>query len=504
MANPLKKLAGQTALYGVSTILGRILTYAMVPLYTLVFKEAAYGVVTELYAYVAFFNILYTFGMETAYFRFTARVQGDEAAERQVYYAVWTTVFLISTATSALLLFKANAIAESLGYADLGYIVRWLAIILWIDAIVAVPYARMRNENKALQFTVTKLAAIVFQVALNLFFLLLLPKIHSVNTWLDSLYNLDLGVGYVFLANLIGNAIIPLMLWRYLWEARFRLDFTILRPMLAYAFPIFLMGIGGMINENIEKILLNDLLPPDFYPNKTPQEALGVYGACYKLSIFMMLAIQAFRYAGEPFFFSSAEDKTAPRLFAQVMHYFTVFSILILVGVSVNLDLLGQIFLRNPAYWDALYVVPFLLLAKLLYGVYINLSIWFKLTDRTYFGTITSAIGAGVTLAGNFLLIPVLGYLGSAVASIACFLVMCLVCYHYGKKYYPIPYNFVPSFWYLLTALLVIYASYRIELENHLVEHVLNVGIALVFATVIFILEKNQLQQQRKNVSKPN
>ena len=236
MANPLKKLAGQTALYGVSTILGRILTYAMVPLYTLVFQEAAYGVVTELYAYVAFFNILYTFGMETAYFRFTARAKGNEAEERQVYYAVWTTVFIISTATSALLLLNANGIARLLGYNDLSYVVRWLAIILWIDAIVAVPYARMRHENKALQFTVTKLTAIVLQVVLNLFFLLLLPKIHSVGGWLDSLYQLNLGVGYVFLANLIGNAIIPVMLWRYLWEVKLRLDITVLRPMMVYAF----------------------------------------------------------------------------------------------------------------------------------------------------------------------------------------------------------------------------------------------------------------------------
>ena len=501
MANPLKKLAGQTALYGVSTILGRVLNYAMVPLYTLVFAEAAYGVVTELYAFVAFFNILYTFGMETAYFRFTSRVQDDPAAERQVYYAVWTTVFLISTSTSTLLFLNAEAIAASLGYSGLGYIVRWLAVIMWIDAVVAVPYARLRHENKALKFTVTKLSAIVLQVALNLFFLLLLPRIYSAHAWLTALYELDLGVGYVFLANLLGNAIIPLMLWQYLAQVRFRWNPAVLRPMLLYAFPIFLMGIGGMVNENIEKILLNDLLPPDFYPDKTPQEALGVYGACYKLSIFMMLAIQAFRYAGEPFFFSSAEDKTAPGLFAQVMHYFTVFSILILVGVSVNLDLLGRIFLQNPAYWDALYVVPFLLLAKLFYGIYINLSIWFKLTDKTYFGTIFSALGAVITLVGNFLLVPVLGYLGSAVASIACFFVMCMVCYFYGRKHYPIPYNFTPSLWYLLGALITIFVSFKLEVENIIVKNSMNMLTALGFAAIVFLIERNQWQQQRKNAS---
>ena len=255
-----------------------------------------------------------------------------------------------------------------------------------------------------------------------------------------------------------------------------------------------------MINENIEKILLNDLLPVDFYPDKTPQQALGTYGACYKLSIFMMLAIQAFRYAGEPFFFSSAEDKEAPQLFAQVMHYFTIFSILILVGVSVNVDLLGHLLIPNSDYWDALYVVPFLLFAKLLYGIYINLSIWFKLTDKTYFGTITSVIGALITLAGNFLLIPVLGYLGSAVASIACFMVMCLVCYYYGRKYYPIPYNFAPSFWYLLTALLIIYGTFKLDLSSVLLKNIVNIGITLVFATVVFLIERGQIQHQRKNV----
>lgn len=498
--NPLKKLAGQTALYGVSTILGRVLNYALVPIHTLIFARENYGIITELYAYVAFFNILYTFGMETAYFRFTSRAQSEEERHR-IYYSVWTAVFLISTVSSAILLGNAEAIAASLGYAGLGYIVRWLAIILWIDAMVAIPYARLRQENRPLQFTITKLSAIVLQVALNLFFLLLLPRIHDRSGWLDAIYQLDLGVGYVFLANLIGNAILPFMLWRYMIQLRFRIDLAILRPLLVYAFPIFLMGIGGMVNENIEKILLNDLLPADFYPGETPQEALGTYGACYKLSIFMMLAIQAFRYAGEPFFFSSAEDKEAPHLFAQVMHYFTIFSILILVGVSINVVLLGRLLIPNPEYWSALYVVPFLLFAKLLYGIYINLSIWFKLTDKTYFGTIISIVGAGVTLIGNFALIPVMGYLGSAVASIACFLIMCLVCYYYGRKYYPIPYNFAPSFWYLLAALLLIYASFRIEIPNTLVENAVNIGVTLGFATAVFLIERRQLQQQRKNVT---
>lgn len=500
MAHPLKQLAGQTALYGGSTIVGRILTYVLVPLHTSVFDDTAqYGEITELYTYVAFFNILYTFGMETAFFRFVSQ-KGDTSPE-QTYRTAFTAVFLISTLTSALLIINADAVANLLGYAGIGYIIRWLSVVLWLDAIVAIPFARLRIENRPLRFAVTKIAAISLTVFLNFFLLLWLPQLRLSYAWLEVFYRSDVSVGYVFLANLIGNAIIPVLLWPYLKDIRFRLSWRTFQPMLWYAFPIFIMGIGGMVNENIEKLLLNDLLPTNFYPDTTPQEALGAYGACFKLTVFMTLAIQAFRYAGEPFFFSNAKNRESPALFAQIMHYFTVFSILILVGVSVNLTLIGTLFLRNEDYWTALYVVPFLLIAKLLAGVYINFSIWFKLTDKTYFGTIISVVGAIITLGGNILLIPVLGYLGSALASIGCYLVMCLVCYYYGRKYYPIPYNFAPTFGYLLAGLLVVYGAAQLELTNVSLNNAVNVGISVVFAAAVFFIEKNQIQQQRKNVT---
>ena len=499
MAHPLKQLAGQTALYGGSTIIGRILTYVLVPLHTSVFEDTAqYGEITELYTYVAFFNILYTFGMETAFFRFVS--QQNETSPEETYRTAFTAVFLISTLSSTLLIINADAIAALLGYAGIGYIIRWLAIILWVDAIVAIPFARLRIENRPLRFAITKITAIGLTVFLNFFLLLWLPELRHSYAWLEVFYQSDVSVGYVFLANLVGNAIIPVMLWPYLKDVRFRLSWRTFQPMLWYAFPIFIMGIGGMVNENIEKLLLNDLLPLNFYPDTTPQEALGAYGACFKLTVFMTLAIQAFRYAGEPFFFSNAKNRESPALFAQIMHYFTVFSILILVGVSVNLTLIGTLFLRNEDYRTALFVVPFLLVAKLLAGIYINLSIWFKLTDKTYFGTVISVVGAIITLGGNILLIPVLGYLGSALASIGCYLVMCLVCYYYGKKYYPIPYNFVPTLGYLLVGLLIIYGAAQLELANGLLDNMTNVGISLAFAAAIFFIEKNQIQQQRKNV----
>ncbi len=496
--NPIKKLAGQTALYGVSTILGRILNYALVPLHTDVFTDAAqYGAITELYTYVAFLNIVYSFGMETAYFRYVSLYRNDAQAVKHVYNAAFTSVFLVSLLLSGFIALNADGIAGMLGYPGNGNIVIWLAVILFTDAMVAIPYARLRNENKALKFTITKLSAIVLTVLLNLFFLLLLPEIYHLNAILAWMYRPDMGIGYVFLANLIGNAIIPLMLWRYLLDVKFAIDWKAFKPMFVYAFPILIMGLGGMVNENIEKLLLNDLLPFNFYPDKTPQEALGVYGACYKLSIFMMLAIQAFRYAGEPFFFSNAENKSAPELFAKVMHYFVLLSILILVGVSVNLELLGKLFLRNEQYRDALYVVPFLLVAKLLYGVYINLTVWFKLTDKTQYGTIFSIIGAGVTIGGNIVLIPYLGYFGCAVASIACYLVMSVICYYYGQKYYPIPYNFKPSFLYMAAAIALVFVAFKLDIDPFILRSVTNIALVMGFTLGVFLIEKKTLKYHK-------
>ena len=495
--NPLKKLAGQTALYGVSTILGRVLSYALVPLHTYVFEDTAqYGAVTELYAYVAFLNIVYTYGMETAFFRFVSRRKDDKEGMKQVYDSAVSSILISSTLLSGMIIIFSDGIADLIGYPESDHIVVWLGLIMFTDAIMQVPFARLRHEERPLKFAITKISSIVLTVALNLFFLMALPALHDDVPLLNAIYVPDMGVGYVFLANLIGNAIIPLMLWRSLADLKFRIHGPTLKQMFLYAYPILIMGLGGMVNENIDKLLLNDLLPADFYPDKTPDEALGAYGACFKISVLMTLAIQAFRYAGEPFFFSRADDKEAPELFAKVMHYFTILSVLILLGVSLNVGLIGDIFLQNPGYKDALYVVPFLLVAKLLFGIYTNLTVWFKLTDRTKFGTYFSLLGAGITIAGNVLLIPVLGYLGCAVASIACFTAMCVVCYLYGQKYYPIPYDFRPSLLYTLAALVLIYFSFQVEIDSLFLDNIINISVVLLFAAIVFLIERKKLSYQ--------
>jgi O-antigen/teichoic acid export membrane protein len=496
--NPLKQLAGQTVLYGVSTILGRLLNYALVPLHTFVFEDPAqYGAITKLYAYVAILNVIYTYGLETAYFRFVSRRKDDEAGMKQVYDSAVTSVLLSSFVFSSLIILSSGGIANFIGYPDAGHIVVWLGLIMFTDAVMAIPYARLRQENRPLKFAITKISSIVITVLLNVFFLMGLPVLQDYSPVFEAIYSPKLGVSYVFLANLIGNATIPLFLWKSLAELKLRIHWPTLRHMLQYSYPILIMGLAGMLNDQFDKLVLEDLLPVNFYPDQTPAEALGTYGACFKISVLMLLAIQAFRYAGEPFFFSRAEDKEAPELFARVMHYFSILSIFILLGVSLNVELIGDIFLQNPGYKDALFVVPFLLLAKLLFGIYTNLSVWFKLTDRTHYGTYFSLLGAAVTVTGNILLIPVLGYLGCALASIACFLLMCVACYFYGQKYYPIPYNFKPTLLYTLAAAVLIYFSFQWEITQTLLRHALNFGLVALFVLLVFLIERKKLSYSK-------
>ena len=440
--NSLKRLAGETAIYGISSIVGRVLNYLLVPLYTTVFQAGDYGVVTQLYAYTAFLNIVYTYGMETAFFRFASK--GDL---KRTYQQCSSLILFTSTIFSGALLLGAQAIADYLQIPDQKHLVQFLAGILFIDAVTAIPFARLRLENKALTFALAKLGAIMTTISLNLVFLLLpyfvIEKglFYELKPAVSCFLNPSFGVGYVFLANLLGNAVIVVILRAYFLQFRLKIHWQKVKPLLVYALPLFLMGLAGIANEQADKIMIPALLPDNFYPGKSGIAALGIYGASFKLSIFMLLAIQAFRYAGEPFFFSNAENKQAPELFAKVLYYFVVVCVFILLAVSLNVDLLGKIFLRQPSFREALHLVPVLLFGKLLFGIYINLSVWFKLVDKTIAGTYISIIGALITVIVNWILIPIIGYTGSAIASVACYGSMSILCWLWGRKHFPIPYN---------------------------------------------------------------
>ena len=496
-----KNLLSQTAIYGLSSIVGRVLNYLLVPLYTAVFAPAEYGVVTELYAYVAFLNVVFTYGMETAYFRF-ANQPGTDRLE--LYQRVLTLLLLTSIAGAALLTVFSDDIAAALHYPGQGRYVKWLGWGLAIDAVVAVPFARLRLENRAARFATLRLLNIGLILLASWFFIVKAPTVPPLGAmltgtgneaWLQALvgavYDPGLGVGYVFLITLVANALWLPLLWPQLRDWRPSLSTETTRTLLTYGLPLLVAGLAGMVNEVLDRILLKAWLPPGFYPGLTNAGALGVYGACYKLSIFMSLVIQAFRYAAEPFFFRQAHDKNSPRTFALVMKWFVVACCLIFLVISLFLDDFGQL-LRSPVYRTGLAVVPILLLANLFLGVYYNASVWFKLTDRTRFGTWISIGGAVLTVGLNWYLIPRLGYMGCAWATLACYAAMALTCVALGQRYFPIPYPVGRIGAYVALAVgLVVLGLWWAPGAGWWARHLWPAGLVLAFAAVVAGVERS-------------
>ena len=481
-----KKLLSETALYGLSSMVGRALNYLLVPFYTHIFAPAAFGIVTELYAYIAFLNVVYTYGMETAYFRFATK---DSVQKDTIYNVSLSAILASSVLLGALLLIFAQPIADALHYSDQAYLISWIAAILAIDAIVAIPFARLRLEGKAAYFAGAKLANIMLNISLNFVLLVYIPDHYP-----DSYFGKP-DVGYVFLANLIANAMLIPILYQSFLVFRFKLDLHILKPMLRYAYPLLFMGLAGMVNEVLDRILLKQLLPENFYPGISTLAAVGIYGACYKLSIFMSLAIQAFRYASEPFFFARSQDKNAPDLYARVMHWFVIACTFIFLLISINLDTL-QYILRQASYRSGLSVVPVLLLANLFLGIYYNLSVWYKLTDKTYFGTILTAVGASITLTFLFLLIPIFGYLGAAYATLICYASIAALSYYYGNKYFPVPYQVGPALLYIGLACGLVYFQKYVAIQNQYVAIFVANLFLLPFVVLVYLKErKNKMPQ---------
>ena len=489
-----KKLASQTAVYGVSSIVGRVLTYLLVPIYTRAFAAAEYGVVTGLYAYVSFLNVVFTYGMETTYFRFANRPGTDR---RELYDRTLSLLIVSTTVLTAVLMLLARPLLGLLeippGHEQYAI---WVAVILGLDALTAIPFARLRLENRARKFASIKLAGIVANVVLNLFFIVLCPAVVSghflptLQPLVARVYDPTVGVGYVFLSNLVASGLTLLLLWRELLDFRFRLNPAFLRPLLNYAYPLMLMGLAGMVNETLDRILLPKWLPDNFYPGQSSLTAVGIYGACYKLSIFMSLVIQAFRYAAEPFFFAQSTEKNSPATFAMILKWFTLCCAVIFVGISLNVEDFGRLFLRRPEYLQGLVVVPVLLLANLFLGVYYNLSVWFKLTDKTYYGTYIGAGGAVLTIALNFLLSPLLGYLGCALATLACYFMMAILCWRLGERHFPVPYPALRLGLWLLFASALVGLGWGVELTDWWARHAWHTGLTGVFLLALYLVER--------------
>jgi O-antigen/teichoic acid export membrane protein len=442
--NPLKKLASEAAIYGLSSIVGRTLNYLLIPLYTAYFLPAEMGVYTKLYSFVAFFNVIYIFGMETAYFRFASKSTENE---NSIFNASVTFILFNSLLFSGIFLLFPEYFSSISGYGIKPEYIAYFAIILAIDALLSIPFAQLRLQKKAVRFAIIKLTNIGLNIAFNLFFIVVCQLSYEgksfqfLQDFLPYFYNPSIGIGYVFISNLLANLLIVPFFYQSFLSFRLFFNFSKLKELFIYAFPLMLMGLTGMVNEVIDRIVLEFWLPEGFYSGRSNIDAVGIYGSVYKISIFMSLAIQAFRYAADPFFFSKAEDKNSPILFADVSKWFLYACLLIFVLVSTNLDLLANFILLNKVYHEGLVVVPILLLANLFLGLYYNFSVWYKITDKTYFGTYLSVFGAVLTVALNFILIPFYGYMGSAIATLVCYFSMAILCVLLGQKHFFIPYS---------------------------------------------------------------
>jgi O-antigen/teichoic acid export membrane protein len=494
----IKKLAGQTIAYGLSSIIGRALNFLLLPLYTAVFVPGEYGIVSELYAYVAFLNIVFTYGMETAYFRYANRPGMDR---QQLYNQVQSLLLVSSILLSGLLVVFSGQLAELLDYTQFQHYLIYLSLIVGVDAIVSVPFARLRLEGKALKFASVRLLNIVVVVLGNLLFLKIFPDIRQglylpeLQPIVSQIHDPDLGVGYIFLINLVANLLYVPLLWREISSFRFRINVEWLKPMLQYAYPLMIMGLAGVVNEVVDRILLRHYLPEGLYPGLSNEAVVGIYSACYKLAIFMSLAIQAFRYAAEPFFFSQAEEKNSPQTFALVMRGFVLTCLFLFVAVSANIEIFAILFLRQSEYWQALAVVPVLLMANLFLGIYYNLTVWFKLTDRTYYGTYLGVGGAVITIALNLLLIPVLGFMGSAMATLACYFSMAAACYLLGTRYYPIPYPVATLSVYLALAIGLVALALWVPIADELFRHGFRISLTLLFLLIVLLIELPRLKK---------
>lgn len=481
--NPLKSLASQTAVYGMGTIIPRLLNYLLVPVYTRVFvDQALYGQITELYAYIAFLMVLLTYGMETAFFRYAQKHDQQKVFNQAMSAVLLTTSFFI------LFVFVFyNQIAVWLNYAGNGTYILMAAMIVAFDAITAIPFAFLRKQNKARKFAVIRLVNVIFTIILNFTTVIWFPKDFLMLA--KEIFGPDTNlVAGVFLSNLLASGLSLIMLAGVFNKFSFSIEASFLKPMLTYAWPVLVIGLAGMINEMLDKILLKYLLPAD----ENPMAQLGVYGANYKLGVLMTLFIQMFRYAAEPFFFAEAEKKNAPELFARIMNYFVIAGLLIFLVVSLYIDFFKL--LIGPQYRDGLQIVPIILIANLFNGIYYNLAVWYKLTDRTLNGAIIAVGGALLTIVLLIVVIPVYGYLGAAWVTLIVYFLMTLFSYFWGQKVFFIPYQYLKILAYIAVAILIYLFINWINISNLVLKYFFS---ALAIALFTYFSYRSETKGQR-------
>lgn len=480
--NPLKKLFKQTAIYGLATVLPRMISFLLVPIYTDVMAPGKYGEITLIFSWFAIFNVFLAYGMETAFFRFYKEADNRKKVVSTSLLSILGSTFLLLLVG---LLFKEKL--STVLNIDLPFMNSVLGILA-LDALAIIPFAWLRANEKPMRYAIVKILNVSLNLGLNLFFLLLLPKLvdGSSTGFFNSIYVPDYEIPYILISNLIASGVTLLLMIRVYIRRPYVFDVELWKRMVKYAMPVMIAGIAFTINEVFDRYLLTELLPADIAKSE-----MGKYSACYKLALFMTLFATAFRMGIEPFFFSHSETKNPQKAYAQITNYFVVLGSVILLSVVVFSDILKRLLVLNEAYWDAMSIVPLIVLASFFLGIYHNLSVWYKVTDKTIYGAYISMIGAILTIIINFVFIPYFGYMASAIATLSAYGTMMLLSFYFGRMYYPIPYNFRKISFYLVVSILFSILSFYIFDRNLFV----GIPLLLLFLGLVYKLEFDNIKK---------
>jgi O-antigen/teichoic acid export membrane protein len=476
MAGQMKKLAKETALYGISSIVGKSLNWLMVPLYTYVFASPKdYGIVTNLYAWTALLLVMLTYGMETGFLRF-ANKNKEEAGK--VYSTTLVTVGFTSALFALICIFFSQPIANALGYPKHSEFIAMLGTVVAFDAFGCIPYVYLRFKNRPIRFVALNLFAIFVNIFFNIFFLIVCPwlmiKAPNLISWF---YNPGYKVGYVFVSNIFSTALVTILLLFDVFVVKFEFDKALLKKMLKYSLPLLILGIAGTMNQTLDKILFKMIMPGDLGNSE-----LGIYGATSKIALVMTMFTQAFRYSYEPFIFAQKKDKNSIEIYADAMKYYILLALFIFLGMVLYMDIFKYVIQRN--YWIGLKAVPVVLFSFIFQGIFFNLSLWYKLTDKTYYGAIFSILGTVIIVILNIVLVPVYSYMGCAWAAFACYFIIMFVSYFVGQKHMPINYDLKTIGLYTLVTIIL----YIISLFIRTPYTIVNIALKSVLMAAFLIL----------------
>lgn len=476
----LQRFFKDTIIYGIAAVLPRVINFLLVRVHTDALPTDNYAENTNFYIWIALLAVLLTFGMETTFFRFYKSEEKKDSLISTAYISIFATTVLFVIAA---FLFS-DFFTQIFDFTKNPLQLKLLIGIIALDTLMVVPFAYLRASNRPIKYTAIKLINVGVIVIINLIFLKYIPEFkesgENIPSFLDTMFNSTAMVNFIFIANIVGSALSLILLIPYLLKFKWSFNTALFKKMISYSWPIAVAGVAYIINENLDKILIGKMID---------KNTMGIYSACYKLAIFMNLYIMAFRLGAEPFFFNHSDKKNAKETYAKILNYFIIIGALVFLGIVVFIDLLKQLFINNE-YWDAIIIVPIVLLANLFLGIYHNLAIWYKLTDKTQYGMYFSIFGALITIIVNVILIPRVGFIASAWATLLAYGTMMLISYLIGKKHYPVPYNIKKSGGYLIASILISFISFNYFRENYFI----SVGLIVLFGFLVYWNEKNEIK----------